>query len=121
MAQPKLDGAEKGGTEAHSHRSVAPPSRRSGFSDPELEEVRKDRAIAVLCRRITSSDPAIIINTRGFSDEDVREAACRVVALWIKGGHLEKAEELINTYGLRGADMDELVRAAGKPPEKEGE
>lgn len=100
MVRPKPAEAGNGGTDAHSHGSVAPPSRRSGFSDPELEDVRKDRAIAVLCRRITSSDPAIIINTRGFSEEEVREAASRVASWWIKGGYPEKAEALARTYGL---------------------
>ncbi len=103
MVRPKS--AEAGdGANAHSHKSAAPPPRRSGFSDPELEDVRKDRTIAVLCRRITSSDPAVMINTRGFSDEDVREAASRVASLWIKGGYVEKAEVLVRTYKLIGEE-----------------
>ena len=110
--------AQVSSTEASSVAGAAPPARRRDCLEPEVDEGRRGRALAVLSRRIASSDPAQMIEAGPFPRGDITEAAYRVALLWMKGGYREKAEILIETYGLRGERVEELARATSGPAER---
>ena len=108
MAQPKNVEAGKGGAE--------PLGQKRACLDPEVEDARRGRMLNIISRLITSSNPAERLQPGTFSREDILEAAYRVASFWIRSGHADKAEVLINTYGLRSATVEEMARAISNLP-----